>query len=540
MVLERLSGILAHPTSFPSRFGIGDLGQGAYDFIDFAKKCGIKLWQILPLGPTSFGDSPYQSFSTHAGNPLLISPDILKEDGLLQDGDFEGMPQFDDNSVDYGAVIEFKYGLYKKAYERFASDNNQEYETFKEFCQNNKEWLDDYSLFVAIKQHLIEKRRFEFESKEYNEFKLDNADKLNEDAVKDYYYGAAWVSWPNEIKKRHKAAVQKWSKLLAKEIEFEKFLQYEFFKQWQKIKEYANGFDIKIIGDIPIFIAMDSSDVWANPSLFHLDKKGNPTKVAGVPPDYFSVTGQLWGNPIYNWDKHKSTNFKWWVMRIAESLKSVDILRIDHFRGFAACWAVPYGEETAVNGEWLKSPGDQLFATVRAKLGELPIIAEDLGLITEDVDALRNKYSLPGMRILQFGVEGGANDPYIPHNFETTNTVAYTGTHDNDTTLGWYEKADEKYKDYFRRIMNVSGSDPAWDLIRLLFSSVAAYAIVPLQDVMGLGSFARMNTPGTAAGNWRFRYTQEMLSDDLIEKLLYLNKLFNRYKEDSLETEEDI
>ncbi len=535
MKLARLGGILVHPTSFPSPYGIGDLGQGAYDFVDFAHASGAKLWQVLPLGPTSFGDSPYQSFSTFAGNPLLISPDELVQEGLLSHTDTVDYPNFAPNTVDYGAVIPEKAALYKKAYHNLhTKDFPQEMADFKRFCEENSYWLEDYVLFIALKEYFIEKRRFDYESPEYKEYYKKNSQMLSDNAIKDNFYGAVWTSWPEDIKNRKPSTLAHWQDKLADELNEHRFLQYIFFKQWLALKNYANSLDIQIIGDIPIFVAMDSADVWGNPSLFMLDEDCTPTFVAGVPPDYFSETGQLWGNPLYDWPTHKATGYAWWCKRIEATLQMVDTLRIDHFRGFEAYWAVPYGDDTAVNGKWRKGPGDDLFRHVQAYFPgiDLPIIAEDLGVITPGVEALRDGLGFPGMRILQFGFEGKPSDPYLPHNFNTVDTVAYTGTHDNDTTTGWYAKADPKIQDYFRRVLNVSGEDPAWDLIRALIASSAAYAIVPIQDMMGLNSEYRMNMPGTASGNWQFRYTQEMLASNLSERLHYLITLFNRLDEE--------
>lgn len=529
MELKRKSGILLHPSSLPGEFGIGDLGEYSYKFIDFLRKANQKLWQILPLNPTSFGDSPYQSFSTFAGNHLLISPQILVEEGYLTEEDIIDVPNFNKSKVEYGNVINYKNGLFKKAYENFKLHSNKlQKNNYIKFCKDNSSWLQDYALFVSLKQYFIEQRKNTIDSQEYKEYYEKNKEFMTENSIKDFFYGAVWNSWPEDIASREPKAIQHYTNKLKESIEYEKFLQYEFFSQWHKLKTYANDNNVEIIGDIPIFVAMDSCDVWSNPSLFFLDSVGNPTVVAGVPPDYFSETGQLWGNPLYNWKVHKETDYKWWVDRIAECLKLVDIVRIDHFRGFEAYWAVKYGEQTAINGEWVKGVGKELFDVIEDKLGNLPIIAEDLGLMTPEVEILRDSLNLPGMKILQFAFDEDDENDYMPHNIKHSNCVVYTGTHDNDTTVGWYEKAPEIYKDHFRRYMNTPGTDPAWDLIRLAFSSVASYAIIPIQDIMGLNSDNRMNTPGVASGNWQFRYTEEMLADDLIDKLLYLTNLFNR------------
>ncbi len=570
MKLLRLSGVLAHPTSFPSPHGIGDLGEGARLFIDFMKKAKQAIWQILPIGPTSFGDSPYQSFSTFAGNPLLISPEILEEEGYLPKGicdelrckslgelsQAEPKPNeetrneekrrkfdystlsFDPRAVDYGTVINYKNEIYKIAFGNFAahrtSAQNKAYEAF---CQENSFWLDDFALFMSLKNYFIKERAGTFETAEYKSFKLKNKKYLTDAQCDDYFYGAAWSSFPEDIAKHKPEAVRQWTAKLSEDIAYFKFLQYEFFCEWGKIKNYAHENDITIMGDIPIFVAMDSSDVWANPELFYLDEEGFPSSVAGVPPDYFSETGQLWGNPLYNWPIHKKTGYDFWIKRIQMSLKDVDILRIDHFRGFESYWSVPYGEKTAINGKWVKGPGHDLFDHIKAKLGDLPIVAEDLGIITKEVEALRDELELPGMKVLQFSFDCKSINAYQIHNFKSPNTIVYTGTHDNDTTLGWYQAESDEIKDHFRRYMNVSGEDPAGDLMRLAFSSIADYAIVPIQDVLRLDSEDRMNIPGKQGDCWQFRFTQDMLHENLANELAYLSKLFNRLREK--EDEED-
>ncbi len=528
MDLTRKSGILAHPTSFPSRWGIGDLGKGTYDFIDFLVNANQKLWQLLPLGPTSFGDSPYQCFSTFAGNHFLISLDELICEGYLTADDLNDYPHFNDLSVEYGEVIKNKNKALYKAFENFKNSNNTErLSQYKEFVKNAK-WLDDYALFMAIKYHLIAERDGTFETPEWHEYKNTNKDLLTDDQVNSFFYGACWNSWPKDIANRDKKAIKEWQKNLSNDIDFHKFLQFEFYRQWGEVKNYANEKGIDIIGDIPIFVAMDSADVWANQKLFFMDQLGNPTEVAGVPPDYFSATGQLWGNPLYNWPNHKKEGYKWWIARIKEMLSLVDIIRIDHFRGFDEYWSVPYGEKTAINGEWKKGPGIDLFKAIDKALGSLPIIAEDLGVLTEGVEKLRDDLNLPGMKILQFAFDDSEENDYLPHNFKNSNCVAYSGTHDNDTSIGWYSKATPEEQDKFRRYMNVSGDDAAWDLIRLAWASTAFYAIAPVQDLLSLDSYARMNTPGEPSGNWQFRITQDMLSDGIAERLTYLNGLFDR------------
>ena len=529
MSFLRSSGILLHPTSFPSPYGIGDLGESGYKFIDFLEKAGQTLWQVLPLGPTSFGDSPYQSFSTFAGNILLISPDTLIKKGLLDESIKNEIPtNISATKTEYGNVIKYKTTLYKKAFENFKKSKDKTLtEKFNKFCEDNKHWLDDYALFVSLKDYFIEKRKMEWESKEFKAFCKKTEDKLSENVQKDYYYGAVWSTWPSGLVKRNSASIRKWTKELLDSILYYKFLQFEFFEEWFALKEYANSKNIKIIGDIPIFVAYDSADAWANPKNYYMDTEGFPQLVAGVPPDYFSATGQLWGNPLYKWSEHKKSGYKWWIARIEAVLSMVDIVRIDHFRGFESYWEVPFGEETAINGKWTKGPGADLFAAVKNKLGELPIIAEDLGIITDEVSALRDELKFPGMKVLHFAFDDSPNNDYLPHNYDK-NCVVYTGTHDNDTTLGWYTNARDNEKDKMRRYLNVSGENVSWDLIRLAMSSTAVFSIFPLQDVMKLGDYARMNTPSVAGGNWQWRYTEDMLKDEYAEGLLYLTKLFAR------------
>jgi len=496
MFNERASGVLVHPTSFPSPYGMGDLGAGAYAFVDFLKKAKQKLWQVLPLGPTGFGDSPYQSFSSFAGNHYLISPDELRSQGLLSDDDLSNIPGHCHRGVDYGWAIGYKMGLFKKAFENFKATATAAQKTkVTKFCTKNKDWLDDYALFSALKEN---------------------------------FEGKCWHAWPIDIARRDEKALAEMTKKLADAIDFCKFLQYEFFRQWAALKDYANKAGVKIIGDIPIFVAHDSADVWANPELYHLDAKGQPTSVAGVPPDYFSETGQLWGNPLYNWDVHKKSDFAWWCRRVAGVLALVDIVRIDHFRGFESYWSIPFGEDTAVNGKWVKGPGKALFTALKKELGNLPIIAEDLGEITDKVDKLRVDAGLPGMKVLQFAFTPGANSSYLPHNYDNHLTVVYSGTHDNNTTLGWYNEISESERDYMRRYLNVSGDTVAWDLVRLAISTNAVFSIVPIQDLMNLPAADRMNKPGDSQGWWKFRYTWEMLHEDYAERLGYLTELFYR------------
>ncbi len=495
---HRYSGVLAHPTSLPSPYGIGDMGQGAYDFIDFLEKAGQHLWQILPLCPTTWGDSPYQGYSVFAGQPLLISPDLMKNQGLLTDEDIRPIPEFDANRVDYGAVTTYKKALLEKGYERFLKITDEKLlKAYQAFCQHSKFWLDDYCLFMA--------------GKDYNE-------------------GKFWFEWPEDFKNPTPAQKGAWMKKLEKEIGYYKFVQFLFFTQWHDLKEYANQKRIAIIGDIPIFPSMDSADVWAHKELFCLDSKGYPLEVAGVPPDYFSATGQLWGNPLYNWEVHAKDNYSWWTERVRNQLMEVDYIRIDHFRGFEAYWAVPAKETTAMNGKWKKGPGEDLFLAFQKALGEeLPIFAEDLGVITPEVEALRDQFHFPGMRVLQFAFDDSGESTFLPHQLNTRNCLCYTGTHDNNTSAGWYTDTSEKNRDKVRRYMNCDGSSIGWDFIRTCLGTIAKYAIFPVQDLLNQGSDYRMNIPGSPTGNWNYRFRSGLLNDGMAESLKLMTQLYGRW-----------
>ena len=496
-MFERSSGILFHPTSLPGKYGIGTLGKEAYAFIDFLKKSRQKLWQIFPLGPTGYGESPYQSFSSFAGNPYLIDFDLLIEAHLLSEEDLRDV-FFGDNEeyIDYGAIYNQKYPLLRKAYENFkSSDNHEMRENLEHFKRENASWLNDYSLYFSLKNH---------------------------------FNGLPWNEWAHDIKNREHGAMEHYKNELADDIEYHNFIQFLFFKQWGDVKRYANENGIKIIGDIPIFVAADSSDAWANPEIFLFDEERKPVKVAGVPPDYFSATGQLWGNPLYNWQKLKETNYSWWVERVRANLSTCDIIRIDHFRGFEAYWAVPYGDDTAINGQWEPGPGIDLFNAIKSQLGELPIIAEDLGLMTQGVIDLREATGFPGMKILGFAFDSGEENDYLPHTY-TKNCVVYTGTHDNDTLIGWFQKAKEEDRQFARDYLNSRSDDEIhWDAIRGAWSSVANMAISPVQDFLGLGSEARINTPGVAAGNWQWRLRHGVLTDELAERIAKLTRVYSR------------
>ncbi len=496
MTFERASGILLHPTSLPSPYGIGDIGPKAHEWIDFLAASGSSLWQVLPLGPTGYGDSPYQCFSAFAGNPYIISPDALLKDGLLTYDDIRDRPSFPIERVEYGSVISYKLKLLNRAFDRFQSTSlpniSEEFNAFKEA---EGHWLDDYVLFMTIKEE---------------------------------HGGGSWVDWPAPFRQRDAQTLNSFIDAHSDDIQRHAFWQFIFFRQWAELRNHANESGVKIIGDIPIFVAHDSADVWANPEIFYLDDEGQPIVVAGVPPDYFSPTGQLWGNPLYRWDLHADDGYIWWLDRLRAVLSLVDIVRLDHFRGFAGYWEIPAEEETAINGQWVTGPGAEFFEVVEKALDTLPIIAEDLGEITPDVVELREQFKLPGMKILVFAFDSDAENEFLPHNF-TPNCVVYTGTHDNDTTRGWYERTDERIRDYARRYLARDGHDMAWDLIRLAWSSVAVFALAPLQDFLNLDNKARMNFPSKPSGNWVWRMPPRALTEDLQVRLKNINNLYRRH-----------
>jgi 4-alpha-glucanotransferase len=476
----------------PSPFGIGDLGPEAYKFVDFLVEAGQTLWQVLPLGPTGYGDSPYASYSAFAGNTLLISPETLVDDGLLDRADLEETPV---GPIDFGYAHQLKEKLLARAYQNF--HNTDLRSDFAAFTREQSSWLDDYALFRALKDH---------------------------------HGGVAWTEWE---------PMPDAGERLESQIEAHKFSQFLFFRQWSALRGYCHKHGIKIIGDFPIFVAHDSADVWKNPEQFKLDANGKPLVVAGVPPDYFSSTGQLWGNPLYNWERMQADGFKWWIARVRATFAMVDIARVDHFRGFAACWEIPAGDKTAERGRWVEAPGRELFQSIRQALGELPIIAEDLGVITPDVNALRDELGFPGMRVLQFGFGGDPQTSVdLPHNY-VRNVVAYTGTHDTDTAAGWFNSVPgegsmrtateiDEQRRFCLQYLNTTGAEIHWDFIRAVWASVADRAIAPLQDVLGLGSEARMNLPNSTAGNWAWRYEPGVLTMDLASQLRELNHLYGR------------
>jgi 4-alpha-glucanotransferase len=498
----RQGGILLHPTSLPGRFGIGDLGPEARAFLDFLAGARQQIWQVLPLGHTGYGDSPYQCFSAFAGNPLLVSPDDLVAQGLLTEADL-GQPSFPDGDVDFGAVHAYKAPLLRKAWAS-ARSKPEVQRAFERFGRDQAAWLDDYALFVTVREALD---------------------------------GASWTDWPEDIRTRRPEALARWRAEHADAFEASRFGQYLFFTQWDALKGYGRSRGVSVMGDIPIFVSHDSSDVWAHPELFRLAADGRPEVVAGVPPDYFSATGQLWGNPLYRWDVMAKDGYRWWVDRLRATLHMVDLVRLDHFRGFEAYWEVPAGEETAVRGRWVKGPGAAFFEAVRDALGALPIVAEDLGVITPEVEALRDGFGFPGMCVLQFAWGGDPRESHFyPHNFPRR-TVAYTGTHDNDTTVGWYEGGGqdtrtpqqvEHERHVARKYLRTDGREIHWDAIRAVVSSVAEIAIVPLQDVLGLGGEARMNLPGRPDGNWQWRYRAGQLTSEIQHRLAEMADLYGR------------
>ncbi len=477
---ERASGIILHPTSLPNKYGIGDLGQSAYDWINYLKGAKQKLWQILPLGPTGYGDSPYQSFSAFAGNFYLVSPELLLKEGLLTTADVADLPDFPTDTVDYGWAIWYKLQLLDRAYANFKSSRKRKIKAeFAAFCEAQAEWLTDFALFMALKEE---------------------------------HDGAVWSTWSADLVAREPQALAAAHQRLKTQVEAQQFRQWLFFRQWNAVKTAAHDVGLKIIGDIPIFVAYDSADVWQRPELFQLQANGQPTAVAGVPPDYFSPTGQLWGNPLYDWDAHAAENYAWWIKRIQATLETVDMIRIDHFRGFDEYWAVPATSETAEIGEWRAGPREGLFDAINAALGDLPIIAEDLGLVTPGVIALRDHFELPGMKILQFAFGGDADDAFLPHMYPE-NCVAYSGTHDNDTSRGWYETSSlESERANYRNYFNVNGADVAWDFMKAIWNSKAVMTLAPMQDVLNLDTQSRMNFPGKPAGNWGWRLSETDLT----------------------------
>jgi len=499
----RSCGILLHPTSLPGRQGIGTLGDEARVFVDFLEKSGIGLWQILPIGPVGFGNSPYAARSAFAGNEMLIDLDQLVVEGLLDLTDVFRPLMFPSASVDFPAVEAFKRPMLKKAAERFLQmDNPGEQRSFEDFCQKNADWLDDYCLYMALCDH---------------------------------YQDSRWYSmWESGLRERQPAAMEKWTVSQANGIRIWKVLQYLFSKQWKALKAYANAHQVRLVGDIPIFVAYDSVDAWSNRRYLKIDAQGRSTALSGVPPDAFSRTGQLWGNPVYDWEALRKDGFSWWVRRMEVAFQLTDMVRIDHFRGFDAYWEVPAGETTAQNGVWVSAPGPALFDTLYKRLGKLPVFAEDLGVITDSVESLRDTNGFPGMKVAQFAFDLkapgvlDAYNRYLPHNYDY-NCVAYSGTHDNNTTQGWYDSLDDAHKDIVRRYLACSDHEVVWHLVRAVMASHARYAIFPMQDFLHIGSSGRMNTPGTCGEpNWCWRMERGALNDGLADSIRSMAALFGR------------
>lgn len=502
MRLPRASGLLLHPTSLPGPYGIGDLGPSAFDFLELLNDSGQRWWQILPLGPTGYGNSPYQSYSSYAGNPLLVSPEMLRDEGLLSAADLDGFPEFPNDHVEFDAVIPARDALLRKAF----ANAKPLPKGLAVFQKENAGWLDDYALYMALKES---------------------------------HGGAAWYDWEMDLVARKPAALEKARRRLEQSVLYYQFVQYLFDRQWKTLRAAAMEKSLGFIGDLPIFVAQDSADVWARPDLFWLDARGKPTFVAGVPPDYFAATGQLWGNPLYKWEVHQAEGFAWWISRLKAQTNRVDLVRLDHFRGFEAYWEIPAGSPTAVNGRWAKGPGTAFLEAVRDALGGLPIVAEDLGDITAEVYALRDRFDLPGMRVLQFGFSGEPGTEFhLPYCYNN-HCIAYTGTHDNDTTVGWFstplhgtpaERAEVlAQRAHALRIFGSSGKEPHWDVIRAALASVADTVITPLQDVLGLGGAARMNVPGRAEGNWSWRVRPGQVRTQSRERLAALTAIYGRW-----------
>jgi len=486
---HRAAGVFLHPTSLPSPFGIGDLGQDAIRWLDLLRRFDHTYWQVCPLSPTGFGDSPYQSLSSFAGNPLLISPARLVEDGLLTQADLDGYPCFPEDHVDFGAVFEAKDRLFRAAFTRFEDSG-----AFRAFCRRERYWLEDYAHFRVLK---------------------------------DLHGGRSWTEWADDYRLQRQKSLRQLGKTHAEVLRYQKFLQYLFHQQWEAVRAHAHAAGIRIIGDIPCYVSFDSADTWASRDLFEFDDQCRPMRVAGVPPDYFSETGQLWGNPLYRWDAMEADGYAWWIARLKITLDRLDLVRLDHFRGFESYWAVPADSPTAVEGEWVKGPGITFFEAIRRALGALPLIAEDLGHITDEVVALRDAAGLPGMKVLQFAFDGNPDNPYLPYNV-VADSVMYTGTHDNDTTVGWFTNAPESDKQRVCAYLGCDGAEFWAPFLRMAYAAPSRLAIVPLQDVLALGSEHRLNTPGTSEGNWQWRFRWNMIREDHFAMLQHFAAVYGR------------
>jgi len=497
MKFSRASGILLHPTSLPGPNGIGELGSEALELVDFLVAAGQRIWQVLPLGPTGYGNSPYASYSAFAGNPLMLSLDTLVEQGLLARSDLKPPRWRRADQVDFDRVRAYKEPLLRKAFQAFQADGGAvDQGRLLSWCKHGQtaQWIDEYAYFMAIKS--------------------DQGDK-------------AWTEWPAELARREPDALRRVGEELEEAIWYHRFLQWQFDRQWDGVRLYANRHGVDVMGDIPIYVDGDSADVWGNPELFHLDQGGRGYVVAGVPPDYFSETGQRWGNPLYRWDVMAQQGYRWWIERIRVMFSRVDRLRIDHFRGFEAYWEIPAGEETAIKGRWVKGPSERLFEALERSLGVLPIVAEDLGVITPEVNALRDRFGFPGMKILQFAFGSGADNAYLPHN-HVENCVVYSGTHDNDTSAGWFRQSEKALQAEVCDYLGATRRDVVWSMVRAAMASVASTCVVPAQDILGLGSSGRMNTPSEAEGNWNWRLTTDALNDKLAQKLRKMALLYGR------------
>lgn len=491
----RSGGILLHITSLPGKEGIGTLGSEAMKFIDFLAETGQRIWQILPLGTPGYGNSPYQCYSAFAGNPLMIDLFSVQADGLLSENDLGSVPRFDIRQVEFSRVEKWKLPLLRKAYRNYTGGDGQAMAAdYQGFLDTEGWWLQDYALYIAARSHLGE---------------------------------ITWQAWPDGLKFRESETMDHYRDMLAAEISFQKFMQFLFFRQWQRVRAYAAGKGVSLIGDMPLYVGGDSADVWANAGIFMLDEELQPTHLGGVPPDYFSETGQLWGNPVFDWDRLKAQDFHWWIARIHFSLRMFDAVRIDHFRGLESYWAVPAGAETAISGEWMPARGCEMLSLLQRQMGELPLIAEDLGLITPEVDRLRGNFGLPGMKVLQFAFDSDARNEHLPHNYDT-NCLVYTGTHDNDTTWGWLNSLPANDRKRVKSFLKMFDRRPVWAMIELAWSTVARHAVVPLQDLLELGAEARMNIPGFAHGNWGWRFRWDQLRGKHRRFLKEINTRYNR------------